>query len=272
MKTTDYISVFLASKLAQGVSKKTITMYKTVLRKLPEALPTTTEALEQVLATWQGLSPHSRATYLRHLKTFYLWLQAHGRLPGPPPKIPRTPTRRPRTRAFSTGEILSIIHTDLPPLEKAAIWLLMATGIRIGEAAPIKWGDIEDGYLKVEGKTGFRLVPLPQEALHALIALGAVKPSAKLTPSRPFPFTTNYLGRRVRKALAQAGIRGPKAGPHTLRHTFATHYLRNGGDLASLSQILGHQNITTTMRYLHLAQEDLKERIALYNPLTKALH
>ena len=50
----------------------------------------------------------------------------------------------------------------------------------------------------------------------------------------------------------------PKSGFHLLRHTFATSYLRNGGDVVRLSIILGHTEVSTTMKYLHLLTEDLQ--------------
>jgi site-specific recombinase XerD len=50
----------------------------------------------------------------------------------------------------------------------------------------------------------------------------------------------------------------PRSGFHLLRHTFATQYLKNGGDLVRLSIILGHSEISTTMKYLHLLTEDLQ--------------
>ena len=50
----------------------------------------------------------------------------------------------------------------------------------------------------------------------------------------------------------------PKSGFHKLRHTFATQYLKNGGDVVRLSIILGHSEIGTTMKYLHLLTEDLQ--------------
>ena len=50
----------------------------------------------------------------------------------------------------------------------------------------------------------------------------------------------------------------PRTGFHLLRHTFATQYLRNGGDVVRLSIILGHTEVSTTMKYLHLLTEDLQ--------------
>ncbi len=54
------------------------------------------------------------------------------------------------------------------------------------------------------------------------------------------------------------GVGLPPSGFHLLRHTFATQYLKNGGDVVRLSIILGHTEIGTTMKYLHLLTEDLQ--------------
>ena len=55
------------------------------------------------------------------------------------------------------------------------------------------------------------------------------------------------------RLFEKAGIGGKKAGPYAIRHTFATWYLRNGGGVRQLQEILGHQSIETTMIYVHLA-------------------
>ena len=62
----------------------------------------------------------------------------------------------------------------------------------------------------------------------------------------------------------------PMFGWHRLRHTFATNYLRQGGDIVRLSMVLGHTQITTTQRYLHLLTEDLSashQKVSILNRL-----
>lgn len=62
----------------------------------------------------------------------------------------------------------------------------------------------------------------------------------------------------------------PMFGWHRLRHTFATNYLRHGGDIVRLSIVLGHSQITTTQRYLHLLTEDLSashQKVSILNRL-----
>ena len=57
-----------------------------------------------------------------------------------------------------------------------------------------------------------------------------------------------------------------KISPHTLRHSFATHLLKNGADLRAIQQMLGHESITTTEVYVHLDTRYLKEVLETYHP------
>ena len=57
-----------------------------------------------------------------------------------------------------------------------------------------------------------------------------------------------------------------KISPHTLRHSFATHLLKNGADLRVIQQMLGHESITTTEIYVHLDKSYLKEVVELNHP------
>jgi integrase/recombinase XerD len=65
-----------------------------------------------------------------------------------------------------------------------------------------------------------------------------------------------------------AGI-SKKIGPHTLRHSFATHLLENGADLITIQNMMGHENIITTERYLHVNRKHLVESISKYHPRNK---
>ncbi|WP_203140481.1 phage integrase [Marinobacter mangrovi] len=70
-----------------------------------------------------------------------------------------------------------------------------------------------------------------------------------------------------RSAYGRCGFQTPRQLTHILRHTFASHFMMNGGDLLTLQRILGHANITMTMRYAHLAPDHLESAVRL-SPLT----
>jgi integrase/recombinase XerD len=77
---------------------------------------------------------------------------------------------------------------------------------------------------------------------------------------------TAAIFRKLFKAMIQnAGIAKP-ATPHTIRHSFATHMMNHGADMRAIQLLLGHEDITTTAIYTHVAQDHLKEVIRLHHP------
>jgi site-specific recombinase XerD len=100
-----------------------------------------------------------------------------------------------------------------------------------------------------------RHVPLSKEARKALGAYLEKRPwwteEAALFVTRTGQrMDVRAVQRMVEAATQRAGI-AKRVTPHVLRHTFATRFLRRGGDLATLQAILGHANLATTARYLH---------------------
>ena len=69
---------------------------------------------------------------------------------------------------------------------------------------------------------------------------------------------TRMATHHVIHLVRQAGVEVKKAGPHTLRHTFALEFIRAGGDAFSLQKLLGHSTLDMTRRYVHLADTDLR--------------
>jgi len=142
----------------------------------------------------------------------------------------------------------------------ALVAVMARAGLRVGEAVGLDRTDVElnarSGWALVRQGKGLkeRAVPLSLQVRKALTAYLRARP----TPDDGSLFIAKNGGRlskrsvqmMVKQAAQRAGIEQDVT-PHTLRHTFATRFLRQGGDLATLRDILGHANLETTSRYLH---------------------
>jgi integrase/recombinase XerD len=152
------------------------------------------------------------------------------------------------------------------------ILTLLDTGCRIEEALTATDGsvDLENLLLTVMGKgSKERKIPFSLELRKSLYRFQHLKTKQEIP--RGMLFCTRSGTRlsyrntyRDLKAHCEAlGIEGPRISPHTLRHTFATNYLKRGGDIYKLCRILGHTDIRTTEIYLHLSPEDLRHQTSL---------
>jgi site-specific recombinase XerD len=145
--------------------------------------------------------------------------------------------------------------------------LILEPGLRVSEALHLRSGDIDcdNLILKVFGKgQKERLVPFSPELRRRLYRYQQLR--ARKGIGGEFLFA-GFEGTRWEKRnsttslyLLQDKLGLPRFGWHRLRHTFATNYLRQGGDIVRLSMVLGHTQITTTQRYLHLVPHDLSSQ------------
>lgn len=154
---------------------------------------------------------------------------------------------------------LLLTELDNSPTSHARIQarLCLATGARWGEVSNLPKNAIRAGKLNLTGtKNGKnRSIPISEEL------------STLVTAHTPLTDGMNTFKRAIRKT----GLELPRGQmTHILRHTFASHFMMNGGDILTLQRILGHGSIIMTMRYAHLSPDHLKD--ALYkNPLATTL-
>lgn len=152
-------------------------------------------------------------------------------------------------------------------LAKAVPWLrplvtvAVHTGCRKGELFQLKWGDITNGVLTVHGrgaKNGMtRHIPLNQTAQDALKAW---RGDVIQMPGNPV-FGKCWLERPWNKLMRDAEIEGFTF--HCLRHTFASRLVMSGVALNTVRELLGHSDISMTLRYAHLAPETMKSAVEL---------
>jgi integrase/recombinase XerC len=159
----------------------------------------------------------------------------------------------------------------------ALVEVLYGSGIRISELVGLDLGDIDRqrSTIKVMGKgSKERIVPLGQPALKAVDnwinkaraeLVSEASGSALFIGSRGKRIDQRVARDVVYQAMEAIGS-DKKLGPHTLRHSAATHLLEGGADLRTVQEILGHSSLATTQIYTHVSQERIKKAYEQAHP------
>jgi integrase len=215
------IMAFIAARLAEGVGKPTINRNRSCL------------------------------------SVFFAWAKEQGYHPGPNPvravrKFKESPGR---LRYLTTDEFSRLLMASAYHLKKVLVGAVH-TGGRLKELLGLRWGDIdlEHGivYFRADiTKSGKeRVVPISPE-LDVMLR--------ELRPGRPAEPVFEYAGRQLKSvrtgfesARLKAGL-GNDVVFHTLRHTFASWYIENGGDPKRLQEYMGHSSLEQTLIYIHLS-------------------
>lgn len=225
------------------------------------------------------LSPATAKRRLGCLKVFFQWLESTGtieespllrlkltiKLPRRLPRaITRTDLRSLVTRASQTSSPTVATATDL------AILIMTTTGIRVAELVALRIQDIEavDGSIRVHGKgsrerTVFVTNPslLKKLRSHLVRRLKVTQAHGRLfVNQRGLPLTTSTFRTHLRKASDASKVT-KRVTPHMLRHTAATLLLEEGVDIRVVQRLLGHQSISTTEIYTHVADMTLRKAL-----------
>jgi integrase/recombinase XerD len=168
--------------------------------------------------------------------------------------------------------------TKLGLRDKAMLELMYATGLRVSEVAHLTINNLntEALFLRTTGKGNKeRIVPLGKTAVEWVqryltearprFGRGATTRPEIFLSTRGTGMSTKTIWVVVKKYTRLAGIT-KNVTPHTLRHSFATHLLENGGDLRVIQEMLGHADISTTQIYTHVDQGRLKETHYRFHP------
>jgi integrase/recombinase XerD len=230
-----------------------------------------------------GLQPASIRRNISALRTYFGYLVTEGHVVADPTDrldVPRAWRRLPGV--LSRDEVASILDAPDPSdrlfwRDKALLEFAYASGVRVGELISLKSRDVDlqEGLAVVFGKGAReRIVPVGRAALQALVVyLREIRPRLAGPKSegivflnaRGSPLTRMGVWKILRKQVLRAGVR-KRVTPHTLRHSFATHLLEGGADLAAVQEMLGHADITTTQIYTHVEREYLRDVHRRFHP------
>ena len=233
----------------------------------------------------QGLAPSSIRRTLSAVRTYFGFLLAEGLVESDPTEQiepPKTWQRLPDV--LSGDEVQRLVESPDPShrlywRDRAMLEFAYASGVRVSELTGVKVRDVdlEEGFATVHGKgSKERLVPVGGAAVRAIrVYLRELRPRLEkgggrsagelFLNARGGGLSRMGVWKIVRKHVERAGIE-KRVTPHTLRHTFATHLLEGGADLAAVQEMLGHADISTTQIYTHVDRDYLRDVHRRYHP------
>ncbi|MDX2137965.1 MAG: tyrosine-type recombinase/integrase [Chloroflexota bacterium] len=289
---------FILALMADGLKPKTIAWYKTLLIHLIEAFPdkqlsdiTTRDlrvyivGLRTKTTHWNGsqrreqpggFSEDTINAHVRALHKFWKWCSKEYRLPNPMAEIryPKKPDAKPKN--VEMPDVLKLFDacggSRASARDRAILAFLIDTGCRAGGVVGLLRANIdlaEQKALVTEkgGKTRtVYFIKATALLLEAWIQTRAPVQHLFYNLETLEPLTTFGLRSLLKRLAKRAGVVG-RVNPHSFRHSFAREYLRAGGDLSTLSRLMGHRDVTTTVHhYAIFTQDEVKEAHEKYSP------
>jgi integrase/recombinase XerD len=275
MSVDSLLALFLQS-LSIDRSPRTIRWYEEQVNRFLRWLQTSNlhngnwlkrEIIEQYLAASRtsGNQPATIAGHYRALRGFFAWLVEREYISISPMsgmKPPAVPPKEPRRAQLE--EYLQLLdsiagRTWIETRDRLIICTLFLCGIRLGECTRLAAADYRtaDHLLRVDGKTGQRLVPLLPAVERAFIAYVFARPATTVATlfvaadgagnPRSVAIHEKGIYLMLRRRCDRAGVR--HLNPHSFRHGLAMHLLNKGGDMSLVQKILGHSQIATTAKH-----------------------
>lgn len=282
-------------KIERGLSENSIRSYSLDIQSFQKflqqiksnegPLECSQESVQRfIYETAKVMSPHTQARRIAGLRSFFDYLIFESYRKSNPTDLIETPKL-----GRKLPDVLSIKEIDLlmdaidlghpqGHRNRAILETLYGSGLRVSELTQLNLSNLffEEEMIRVTGKGNKqRLVPMGKFSKKYLLSyLKEVRPLQKIKHQyQDIVFLNRNGGALTRQmifSLIQTLVKHTqikkRIGPHTFRHSFATHLLENGADLRTIQVLMGHESITTTEVYTHLDSQHLKKVMAQYHP------
>ena len=230
------------------------------------------------------MSPHTQARRIAGLRSFFDYLIFESYRKTNPTDLIETPKL-----GRKLPDVLSIKEIDLlmnaidlghpqGHRNRAILETLYGSGLRVSELTQLSLSNLffKEDMIRVTGKGNKqRLVPMGSHSKkHLELYIHKVRNLQKINLAHQDIVFLNRNGSALTrqmiftiiKRLANETSIQKQIGPHTFRHSFATHLLENGADLRTIQVLMGHESITTTEVYTHLDSLHLKKIMEQFHP------
>ena len=277
MRFSEAVDLFLAEKKMSGYTQSTLKFYENTTGQLIKYSPNGTVAELQSAVdhlflnlSQRDISPATLHSYWRGTKTFCRW--AHSAQYCEPIRLPKVKKPQLTIRPMTTEQVKTILghfsdDSWMSIRNRAIIFLLWDTGLRVSELCSLTEDTVnwDDRWVLVRGKGNKeRFVPFGRKSRQHLWEYW--KRRAQFASPRQRHVFISKLDKALDRRAIQMVFRrlqeayhfpGVRLSAHTLRHTFAVHYIEAGGDPFTLQRILGHADQQMTSRYLNVSKVHL---------------
>lgn len=277
------LEMFLAWKKAQGISKNTLSQYRQEISRIyREGFAVWGENNKARLIDYMSLqqNPYTFNIRLNYLSAFFEWCISEGFLSSNPLRGLKRRKTQPRIVHIEINTLIELLKapdlsTYVGVRDYAMFLTTLDTGIRPSEMLDLMEDDFDFSGKQVrlrpeitKTRTG-RILPISQKTMQAVKELLRIRP----VDWRSSPIFCSYEGNKLairsweNRLEHYSKILGTKIRPYDLRHTFALLWVRNGGDVFSLQQTMGHTCLSMTKRYVAFSNEELKEEHTRFSPI-----
>lgn len=280
------IAEFMIEQRLKGNSEKTLEYYTFIFKKFRKF--TECESVSDITLTLCkqyllylmdcNINSVSVQSYIRGFRSFLSWLYTSGYIPDNLSESFKLPKAHRAVINVLTDNEIKLLFSQfvgndfLTFRNKCICLLLLDSGLRCGEVASLKTDRVHlnERYIIVSGKCDKeRISPISSSTAKELLKFSLIRPQCIyfFSSSDGTPITVYTIKNFFRDLKKVKGLE--RIYPHLLRHTFATMYLENGGNIYNLQSILGHTSLEMVKRYLHMSRFAVLRDFDSLNPCNK---
>jgi len=269
MKTSEVMRKVLKGKRIKPNTQRHYREALGSLSRYSDDWPISGVVINEWMASLDGFADSTVKMWFDFVNSAGKYMKRTYNVENPCETAERPRVEKKRRRYFSAEELMRIIQACVEVSERLLVLALVDSTCRIGEIGADREGrgglfskNIGEAWMNVKGKTGERRYRLDASLCEAMKALAGGTNEPVFRDKDGKVASVDALQHRVRRVIKRAGITGSKLGPHTLRHSGASLVAQETGSALAVKALLQHDNIDTSMEYIHDAEDVIQQRIS----------
>lgn len=269
MKTIEVLEKVLRGKRVKVATERHYREALSSLSRYSEEWPVSGVVINEWLGSLGKFADSTVKMWFDFVNSAGKYMLKAYKIPNPCVSAERPRVAKKRRRYFTAYELMRIIEACVGVPERVLILSLVDSTCRIGEIGANREGEgglygrnVGEAWIDVQGKTGQRRYRLDAFLCNAMKAMAGGDSEPVFSDVDGKVASVDALQHRVRRVIRRAGITGSKLGPHTLRHSGASLVAQETGSALAVKALLQHDNIDTSMEYIHDAEDVIQQRIS----------